>query len=59
MAMILTAGMMLGFLGLEQAAAEAEKAVEAVLGEAKTLPGDLGGNATTAAIGQAVIDKLS
>lgn len=59
MAMILTAGMMLEFLGLAEAAAQTERAVEAVLGEAKTLPADLGGNATTAAIGQAVIDKLS
>ena len=59
MAMILTAGMMLEFLGLKQAATEVEKAVEAVLSEAKTLPADLGGTAGTAAIGQAVIDKLS
>jgi isocitrate/isopropylmalate dehydrogenase len=51
--------MMLDFLGLGRAAGETEKAVEAVLSEAKALPADLGGNATTAAIGQAVIEKLS
>jgi 3-isopropylmalate dehydrogenase len=59
MAMILTAGMMLEFLGLEAAATAVEKAVAAVLSEGKTLPADLGGNAGTSAIGQAVIEKLA
>jgi tartrate dehydrogenase/decarboxylase / D-malate dehydrogenase len=59
MAMILTAGMMLDFLGLEQAGAEVEKGVMAVLSEGQTLPADLGGSAGTSAIGQAVIEKLS
>jgi tartrate dehydrogenase/decarboxylase/D-malate dehydrogenase len=59
LAMILTAAMMLEFLGLQDAAAAVEKAVEAVLGEATTLPADLGGSAATAAIGHAVIEKLS
>jgi tartrate dehydrogenase/decarboxylase / D-malate dehydrogenase len=59
MAMILTAGMMLDFLGLEQAGAQVEQAVAAVLREGATLPADLGGSAGTAAIGQAVIEKLS
>lgn len=59
MAMILTAGMMLEFLGLEEAAAAVEKAVAAVLSDGKTLPADLGGNAGTPAVGQAVIEKLS
>jgi tartrate dehydrogenase/decarboxylase/D-malate dehydrogenase len=59
MAMILTAGMMLEFLGLEAAAAEVESAVAAVLAEGAALPADLGGNAGTAAIGQAILDRLS
>jgi tartrate dehydrogenase/decarboxylase/D-malate dehydrogenase len=59
MAMILTAGMMLEFLGLEAAATAVEKAVAAVLSEGKTLPADLGGTGGTSAIGQAVIEKLS
>jgi tartrate dehydrogenase/decarboxylase/D-malate dehydrogenase len=58
MAMILTAGMMLEFLGLQQAAAAVEQAVAAVLAEGKTLPADLGGNAGTAAIGEAIVAKL-
>ena len=59
MATILSAGMMLDFLGLEQAGAEVEKGVMAVLSEGQTLPADLGGSAGTSAIGQAVIEKLS
>jgi tartrate dehydrogenase/decarboxylase/D-malate dehydrogenase len=59
MAMILTAGMMLEFLGLAEAAAAVEKAVTAVLSDGKTLPADLGGNAGTSAVGQGVIEKLS
>jgi tartrate dehydrogenase/decarboxylase/D-malate dehydrogenase len=59
MAMILTAGMMLDFLCLEAAGAAVESAVAGVLAEGKTLPADLGGNAGTAAIGQAIVDRLS
>jgi tartrate dehydrogenase/decarboxylase/D-malate dehydrogenase len=59
MAMILTAGMMLEFLGLPQAAAAVEQAVAAVLAEAKTLPADLGGNAGATAVGDAIVAKLS
>ena len=59
MAMILTAGMMLEFFGLDAAAAAVESAVAAVLADGQTLPADLGGNAGTAAIGQAILDRLS
>jgi isocitrate/isopropylmalate dehydrogenase len=50
--------MMLEFFGLEVAAASVESAVAAVLAEGKTLPADLGGNAGTSAIGQAILDRL-
>ena len=59
MAMILTAGMMLEFFGLEAASAEVESAVAGVLADGKTLPADLGGNAGTSAIGQAILKRLS
>jgi isocitrate/isopropylmalate dehydrogenase len=58
MAMVLTAGMMLDFLGMEEAAVQVERAVAAVLSDGKTLPADLGGSASTAAVGQAIIDNL-
>jgi len=56
--MILSAGQMLEFLGLEQAAAELEKAVEGVLAEGKALPRDLGGTSSTTAVTDAVLEKL-
>jgi tartrate dehydrogenase/decarboxylase/D-malate dehydrogenase len=59
MAMILTAGLMLEFLGLKDAALAVERAVAAVLAEGKTRPADLGGHAGTAAIGRAILEKLA
>jgi tartrate dehydrogenase/decarboxylase/D-malate dehydrogenase len=59
LAMILSAGQMLEFLGLEQAALELEQAVAGVLAEGKALPRDLGGTAGTAAVTDAVLAKLA
>jgi len=57
-AMILSAAMMLDFLGLPDAARVVENAVSAVLAEGKALPRDLGGSALTAEVTSAVLDKL-
>ena len=59
LAMILSAGQMLEFLGLEQAALELEQAVAGVLAEGKALPRDLGGTTSTAAVTDAVLAKLA
>ena len=59
LAMILSAGQMLEFLGLEKAADELERAVAAVLAEGKALPKDLGGTAGTAAVTDAVLAKVA
>ena len=57
-AMILSAAMMVDFLGLPAAAPEVELAVEKVLAAGKTLPADLGGTASTSAVGDAILAKL-
>ena len=58
LAMILSAAMMLEFLGLEQAAGEAEGAVASVLAEGVALPADLGGKAATTEVTDAVLAAL-
>ena len=58
LAAILSAGMMLEFLGLEDAAQAIEKAVGATLAEGKALPADLGGTACTTAVTDGVLEKL-
>jgi isocitrate dehydrogenase (NAD+) len=56
--MILSATMMLTYLGEKGAADSVEKAVETVLREGKVLTSDLGGRATTREITDAIIAKL-
>jgi tartrate dehydrogenase/decarboxylase / D-malate dehydrogenase len=58
LAMILSAAMMVDFLGSSAAAREIEKAVEEVLAEGAALPADLGGSAGTTAVTDAVVAKL-
>jgi tartrate dehydrogenase/decarboxylase/D-malate dehydrogenase len=58
-AMILSAAMMVDFLALPAAAREVERAVEEVLAESTALPADLGGTASTSAVGNAILAKLS
>ena len=58
LAMILSAAMMLDFLGLEKAAVEIEAAVAEVLAEGQALPADLGGSASTDQVTAAVTEKL-
>ena len=58
LAMILSVAMMVDFLGLEAEAEAVEAAVSGVLGEARHLTPDLGGDAETAAVTDAVIDRL-
>jgi isocitrate/isopropylmalate dehydrogenase len=50
--------MMLEHLELGAAARQVEAAVAAVLAEGKTLPADLGGNASTTAVTDAVLEAL-
>lgn len=57
-AVILCGALMLRHLGETEAADRVEKAVHTVIGEGKTITGDLGGNATTAEYTQALIDAL-
>ena len=57
-AMILSAAMMLDFLGLPDAARVVESAVSAVLADGKALPRDLGGSASTSQVTSAILDKL-
>ncbi len=57
-AMILSATMMLDFLGLTEAARVVENATAAVLAEGKALPRDLGGKASTAEVTEAILGKL-
>ena len=57
-AMVLSAVMMLDFLGLEAAAKEVEQAVEAALADGSALPQDLGGTAGTEQATQAILDRL-
>jgi Isocitrate/isopropylmalate dehydrogenase len=58
LATVLSAAMLLGFLGHEAAAADVRAAVEAVLADGPLTP-DLGGDATTTAVGGAVLDRLA
>ena len=58
LAAILSAGMLLEFLGQEEAAQAVERAVAATLADGKTLPGDLGGSASTRAVTEAVLRHL-
>lgn len=58
LAMILSAAMMLDFLGLEAAAREVQQAVEDALGAGDRVPRDLGGRASTDEAAQAVLDRL-
>jgi tartrate dehydrogenase/decarboxylase/D-malate dehydrogenase len=52
---IWSAAMMLDHLGEAEAARRVERAIDAVTDEGRTLTGDLGGAASTAEVGQAVI----
>ena len=58
LAMILSAGMMLEFLGLDAAAGEVDSAVARVLAEGAALPADLGGHASTDKVTQTVLSAL-
>jgi len=59
MAMIWTVKMLLDYLLPEQGHDIIVDAIEKVLVDAKTLTPDLGGTATTAAVGDAICDKLT
>jgi isocitrate/isopropylmalate dehydrogenase len=58
LAAILSAGMMLEFLGLEPAAKAMDQAVAATLERGEALPADLGGSATTRQVTDAVLKNL-
>jgi tartrate dehydrogenase/decarboxylase / D-malate dehydrogenase len=58
LAAILSAGMMLDHLGLEQAGHAVERAVAAVLADGRFTPADLGGSASTQQVTDAVIERL-
>jgi tartrate dehydrogenase/decarboxylase/D-malate dehydrogenase len=58
MAAIVSAGMMLDHLGLAEAGREVERAVAAVLKEAKYRTPDLGGSSSTRDVTAAVLDRL-
>jgi tartrate dehydrogenase/decarboxylase/D-malate dehydrogenase len=58
MATMLAGAMMLEFLGEAEAAGRVEKAVLAVLADGRVLTPDLGGSATTSAVGNAVIARI-
>ena len=55
LAQMLTAGMMLCHLDEEEAAVDVEAAVRRVLADGRVLTPDLGGTATTAEVGDAVV----
>ena len=57
-AMMLSAIMMLRYLGENEAANKFDAAILKVLNEGKTLTGDLGGSATTMEVAQAIKDSL-
>ncbi len=57
-AIIMAAALMLRNLGEEAAAARVEKAVIAVLSEGKIRTADLGGNATTMEMAEAIVQKI-
>jgi tartrate dehydrogenase/decarboxylase/D-malate dehydrogenase len=58
LAAILSAGMMLDHLGLEQAGQAVERAVAAVLADGRFKPADLGGSASTQQVTDAVVERL-
>jgi tartrate dehydrogenase/decarboxylase / D-malate dehydrogenase len=58
LAAILSAGMMLEHLGLEEAGRAVERAVAKVLADGKAIPADLGGTSRTADVTRAVIASL-
>lgn len=58
LATIVSAGMLLDHLGLEQAAKVVERSVASVLAEGKARTPDLGGTATTAQVTEAVLEKI-
>ncbi|PKN02394.1 MAG: isocitrate dehydrogenase [Elusimicrobia bacterium HGW-Elusimicrobia-1] len=57
-ALILSSKMMLEHIGEDVAASRLESAVAVVIAEGKTLTYDMGGSATSSAVGDAVISKL-
>jgi tartrate dehydrogenase/decarboxylase/D-malate dehydrogenase len=59
LATILSAAMMLEFLGLQDAAQAIDRAVAAVLAEGRNIPADLGGSASTRQVTDAVLHHLS
>ena len=58
LAAIVSGAMMLRFVGQEEAATRVDEAVLSVLESGETLPVDLGGNATTTQVGDAVVGVL-
>jgi len=58
-AMILSSMMMLEYLGEKEAASKLDKAVLKVLSEGKTVTSDLGGNATTMEMAEAIKEKIN
>jgi tartrate dehydrogenase/decarboxylase / D-malate dehydrogenase len=59
LATILSAGMMLEHLGMDDASRELNAAVAAVLGEGKVRTPDLGGKSSTEEVAGAVVEKLA
>ena len=58
MATVFSGGMMLRHLGETEAADAVDAAVESVLRDGETMPADLGGSASTQAIGDAIVSAL-
>jgi isocitrate dehydrogenase (NAD+) len=58
-ALILSAALMLRHLGETDAAEHVERSIREVIGEAKTIPPDLGGTAGTKAFAAAVADRVA
>ncbi len=58
-AMILSAIMMLEYLGEKEAAEKLDEAVLKVLSEGKTVTGDLGGNSSTMEMAEAIKEKIN
>ena len=58
MATVFSGAMMLRHLGETEAADAVDAAVESVLRDGETMPVDLGGSASTQAIGDAIVDAL-
>lgn len=59
LASILSAGMLLDHVGLEEAGQQVERAVAAVLAEEKVKSADLGGTSSTSEVIGAVLDRLA